>query len=82
MEEVTRYKAESGMIFNNKQAAIEDDLIKELKDQLYSVAADGNDMGTLNKTGNNISTIDRIIEFRFRILQILSKAKEKYGDDF
>lgn len=81
MKEVIKYVSESGEIFNNKQAAIEDDLIKELKDQLYSIAVE-DDTGILNRTGNNITTIDRIIEFRFRILQILSKSKEKYGDDF
>ena len=82
MEEVTRYKAESGMIFDNKQDALENDLVRELHEQLYSIAVNEGDSGTLNRTGDTITTIDRIIEFRFGILEILSELKEKYGDDF
>ena len=81
MKEVIKYAAESGEIFDNKQDAIEKDLVNDLHEQLYSIAVEDN-TGILNRTGNNISTIDRIIEFRFGILQILSELKEKYGDDF
>ena len=82
MKEITRYESESGQVFNNKQDAIENDIMNELSKQLHSIAANGEDKGTLNRTGKNITTVDRIIEFRFRILDILSKSKEKYGEDF
>lgn len=81
MKVIKKYVSESGKEFATESEAIHDELVSELQESLYNIS-DGDKMGVLNNTGSNITSIDRIIQHRNQVLNILDELSQKYAEEF
>ena len=78
MKEITRYEAESGEVFKNKESALRDDLSISLIDELKDLIVFECHLSEQSQT----SIFETIKNYRSDLFEILQKYKEKYEDIF